>query len=77
MSTITKQRHAILKLLYDARINETRVIKGYVTLKDIVDAVGECEFNLGVLDELNHIDRQGYKARIIGAGVLAYETAEH
>lgn len=73
MKEMIQQRQNLLKLLYDARLNETQIQQGYVTINDLTDAVGNCTFNLGVLQELNHVDRQGYKVRITGQGVLALE----
>lgn len=74
MEDIVKQRNAILALLYSARLNENKHIKGFVVENDIKNSVGECHFNLGVLVELGYIQRDGYKYRITGAGVLQAET---
>jgi len=73
MKQLIKQRHDILALLYNARIEETKHQKGFIAINDVKDALGDCEFNLGVLVELNHIDRHGYKVRITGHGVLSCE----
>lgn len=73
MKELIQQRQAILSLLYDARLLETKVIKGYVKEYQIQDALDDCAFNLGVLIELGQIHQNGYKYRITGKGVLAYE----
>lgn len=76
MKNIVKQRNDILSLLYDARYKETRVRLGFVTIRDIKDAVGDSEFNIGVLVGLKHIRRDGNKVRITAKGVIAYETSQ-
>lgn len=73
MEQTVKQRGAILMLLYGARRTETKHSPGFVAEADIRDALGECEFNLGVLVELGHIRRDGYKYRITGQGVEVCE----
>jgi len=75
MKDIVKQRQAILTLLYQARIEETKHRKAYLPISDVTDAIGDCAFNLSVLEELNHIKCEGYKVRITGEGVLASESA--
>lgn len=70
---IKAQRQKLLKQLYDARLLETKVRKAFVAIKDLTDAIGECDFNLGVLEELGHTKRDGYRIRITSKGVLAYE----
>lgn len=74
MDKIIKQRHNLLNLLYQARMAESEHLKAYLPISDLADAIGECRFNLGVLEELGYIERQGYKVRITGAGVLACEA---
>jgi len=76
MKSIVKQRQAILALLYNARIEETTHQKGFVAINDVNDALGDSAFNLGVLEELNHIKCEGYKVRITGHGVLSCEKGE-
>ena len=70
---IIRQRQRILDQLYDARLEETRFHKGYVSKSDLTDAIGEAGFNLGVLEELGHIERSGYRYRITARGVVACE----
>lgn len=70
---ITKQRQEILDLLYAERLNETDIRKGYISANDLKQATGDCHFNLGILLELGYIEKDGYRYRIIGAGVLAAE----
>jgi hypothetical protein len=66
------QRHAALGLLYSARVKQPDA--GWVPLTDLRDALGECEFALSVLAEVEHVKRNNYQYRITGAGVLAYEA---
>jgi len=73
---ITKQRQEILSLLYAARLNETEIRKGYISTNDLKQAVGDSLFNLGVLQELGYIEKDGYRYRITGQGVLAAERVE-
>jgi len=69
-----KQRQALLALLYEAREQQPK--KGWVSQKDMVDALGNCDFALEILAELGQIKRDGFKNRITGQGVLAYENNE-
>lgn len=66
------QRHKALGLLYSARAKQPEA--GWVSLADLRDALGECEFALSVLVEVEHVKRNNYQYRITGAGVLAYEA---
>ncbi|MCE9679597.1 hypothetical protein LZP69_10540 [Shewanella sp. AS1] len=74
MEQIIKQRQAILMLLYRARQNEQQHLKGFVSENDLNDSLGECRFNLDVLVELGQVQRDGYKYRITGQGVVATEA---
>ena len=71
---LIQQRQALLELLYDARVGESRQRPGFIPQKDLQDALGECGFNLGVLEELKYIERKGYQLRITAQGVI---IAEH
>ena len=66
-----QQRSKILETLYQAR--EITPKRGWVSNRDLIDAVGECEFSLEVLTELNFIKKEGFKYRITGQGVLESE----
>ncbi len=66
---ITKQRQEILTLLYAARLNETEIKKGFISANDLKQAAGECLFNLGVLQELGYIKKDGYRYRITAQGI--------
>lgn len=76
MEDIIKQRAAILSLLYRARQDENKHLKGFVKENDISNSCGECSFNLGILVELGHIKQDGYQYRITGTGAVAHETAQ-
>ncbi|MBL4831616.1 MAG: hypothetical protein JKY55_17245 [Aliivibrio sp.] len=69
-----EQRQQLLKTLYHAR--ETNPKRGWVSHRDLTDAVGECEFSLDVLTELTFIKKDGYKYRITGQGVIQCEQTE-
>jgi hypothetical protein len=73
MEQYANQRQQLLQLLYAARIKEDRINKAYVAERDLTDALGNCQFNLGVLLELGYIEPNGLKYRITGLGVLAAE----
>lgn len=68
-----KQRQRVLEVLYSKR--EEKPKNGWLSEKDLKDAVGETEFPLSVLVELGHVKRDGYKLLITGAGVVACEEA--
>jgi hypothetical protein len=72
--TNASQRQQLLKTLYQAR--EATPKKGWLSHRDLTDAVGECEFSLEVLTELTFIKKDGYRYRIMGQGVLQYEISE-
>lgn len=65
------QRQAVLGLLYESRVRQPDA--GWMTLADLRDALGDCEFALSVLEEVGHLKRSKYQYRITGTGVLAYE----
>lgn len=73
ITEIKAQRQNLLEQLYDARLLETKARKGFVSVNDLTDAVGKCQFNLGMLQEIGHVKRDGYRIRITGQGVQAYE----
>ncbi|MCE7915396.1 MAG: hypothetical protein DYH15_12150 [Nitrosomonas sp. PRO4] len=68
-----KQRQRVLEVLYNRR--EEKPKNGWLSEKDLNDAVGETEFALSVLVELGHVKRDGYKLLITGQGVVACEEA--
>lgn len=69
-----KQRQRVLEVLYSKR--EEKPKNGWLSEKDLNDAVGETEFALSVLVELGHVKRDGYKLLITDKGVVACEEAE-
>ena len=66
-----EQRQKILHILQAARIDNPKA--GWLAAHHIRDAVGECEYSLSVLEELELIASNGYKYRITGKGVLQAE----
>lgn len=68
-----KQRHKVLEVLYAER--EKKPQSGWVAENTLKDAAGNVEFALSVLTELGHVKRDGYKYRITGQGVVAFEEA--
>lgn len=76
IDAIVRQRHEILRLLYRERLEEKTVKKAFVPENEIRNALGDCDFNLGVLEECGHILRNGGKSRITGEGVAVFEAHE-
>jgi NOL1/NOP2/fmu family ribosome biogenesis protein len=73
-----KTRQQILDVLYQAREAQSgnRAKDGWVTEADLKHAIGDINFALGVLTEIGHVKRDGYRLRITGAGVLACEAGQ-
>jgi len=67
-----KARLALLQTLYRAREAEPRT--GWLTERDLKDAHGDIEFAMGVLVESGQAVAEGFRYRITGAGVLAFEA---
>lgn len=76
IKAIAQQRQEILRLLYRERLQEKTVIKAFVPENELRNALGDCDFNLGVLEERGHIKRNAGKARITGDGVDEFEANE-
>lgn len=68
-----KHRLDILAHLYDLR--EAKPKLGWATEYDLKQGFGEVAFPLAVLAEVGHIQADGPRYRITGAGILAYEAA--
>lgn len=78
MNENAKTRLAILEVLYKARATQVGKLAsdGWVSEAELKNAVGDVAFALSVLEELQFINRSGYKLRITGAGVLACEQGQ-
>lgn len=64
-------RRKVLQMLYSARVKNPDA--GHVFGREFRDALGDCEFALGVLVEIGHVKRDGHQYRITGHGVIAFE----
>lgn len=67
-----KARLALLQTLYRAR--EAAPRSGWLTERDLKDAHGDIEFSISVLVETGRVVADGFRYRITGAGVLAFEA---
>lgn len=67
------QREEILSLLYNRRLEERSKQGLYLSTKMLNDAVGECFFNLKLLQELECIEGNGFNYRLTGKGVEVFE----
>jgi len=76
MNKNAQQRQQILQVLYAQRQAESVLLKkdGWTKEADLKNAVDDTPFALSVLVELSYIQRDGYKYRITGQGVLACEA---
>lgn len=72
-----KIRQRVLEVLYLRREQDAgRSIRdGWTDVAEIKQAVTEIDFALSVLVEVGHIQRDGFRYRITGAGALAAESA--
>jgi hypothetical protein len=79
MNENAKQRQHILEVLYQARQAQAGILQkdGWTPEADLKHAVGDTAFGLSVLVELGHVQRDGYRLRITGQGVLACEAGQH
>ena len=66
------QRQQLLQHLYSAR--EQKPYDGWLTEQQLKQACGNVAFALDVLVELGWIQRNGFRSRISGPGVLAAEA---
>lgn len=67
-------RKKVLQRLYQARLK--RPNSGYLFLRELDQAIGECEFALAVLVEIGHVKCKGIEYQITGKGVIAFEEIE-
>jgi hypothetical protein len=77
IQTVVTQRREILRLLYSERMEEKSLVKGVIREVEIRNTLGDCNFNLGVLEELGQIERIAGTVRITGNGVVAFEEKEN
>jgi hypothetical protein len=68
-------RMHLLELLYAERHKaRNQEVGGYVSRRDIGDAVAHADFHLAVLAELGYVRQDGMRWRITGSGVLYLES---
>jgi hypothetical protein len=70
-----KARRYLLELLYAERHKaRNQEVGGYLSRRDLGDAVRDADFHLTVLAELGYLKQDGMRWRITGSGVLYLES---
>ena len=70
---IQQQRYEILAELYGNRLSETGHQKNYLSKKHLTNLVGDCTFNLNLLQEQGYIEGKAGNNRITAKGIHSYE----
>ncbi len=70
-----QMRLHLLEVLYAERYKaRNQDVGGYLSRRDLGDAVRDADFHLAVLAELGYLHQDGMRWRITGSGVLYLES---